>query len=167
MSKTKPLQTPSDRLIASEGNLLTVFFTAVLIFEAGSVVCAAARSSAIFIVGRAISGCGAAGVYAGVLTMVAQAAPMEKRPIYLASVISMFALAAIVGPLIGGALTDRVSWRWCFWINPFCGGVSAVVVFFGFSSFQQKKSTLRLQQKLRDVDVSGSVSLNWIRARLK
>jgi MFS family permease len=43
-----------------------------------------------------------------------------------------YAIAAVLGPLVGGALTDRVTWRWCFYINLPIGGAAALAVFFFF-----------------------------------
>lgn len=41
---------------------------------------------------------------------------LELRPLFLGVVVSLFGLFASIGPVIGGALTERVSWRWCFWL---------------------------------------------------
>lgn len=94
-----------------------IFMTALLIFELGSVVCATAPSSAALIIGRAIAGIGASAIYSGGMTILGYTVPLRKRSIYIALLTSMFGVSAIVGPLIGGALTDNLSWRWCFWIN--------------------------------------------------
>lgn len=44
-----------------------------------------------------------------------------------------YAVSAVLGPLIGGAFTDRVTWRWCFYINLPIGGAAAVAIFFFFN----------------------------------
>lgn len=41
---------------------------------------------------------------------------LRKRPLFMAIVVSMFGLMSGIGPLIGGAFTDDVTWRWCFWM---------------------------------------------------
>lgn len=140
------------------GNVKWMFMVGIFIFEAGSVLCAAATGSSMFIVGRAIVGCGAAGVYSGVMTMVGFSAPLEKRPTYIASVVSMFAVAAIVGPLVGGALTQSVSWRWCFWINPFIGVASVLAVLLFFTSPKRKAIFMTFSQKICQLDLPGCVS---------
>ena len=43
--------------------------------------------------------------------------PIKLRPLYLAGMSVMFSFAAIVAPLVGAGLTERVGWKWCFWIN--------------------------------------------------
>lgn len=70
----------------------------------------------MFILGRAIAGAGAAGIYQGALCIVGLTVPLEKRAIYLGIVPSSFILATCSGPIIGGALTSNAGWRWCFWI---------------------------------------------------
>jgi MFS family permease len=82
----------------------------------GSVICAAAPNSAAFIVGRAVAGIGAAGLYQGALSIVGLTVKLEKRPLYLGIVLSVFGIAVCLGPPLGGVLTDNASWRWCFWM---------------------------------------------------
>ena len=82
----------------------------------GSILCAAAPTSAVFIVGRAVAGIGAAGLFQGAMCIVAFISPLEKRPLYLGLVVSVFGAANCFGPILGGALTTDVTWRWCFWM---------------------------------------------------
>lgn len=88
------------------------YLVALIIFEVGSVICAAATSSPMFIVGRAIAGAGAAALYSGGMTIIGFSVPLRKRAIYIAALSSMFGIASVVGPILGGAFTDRLSWRW-------------------------------------------------------
>lgn len=89
------------------------YLFALVIFEVGSVICAAATSSPMFIVGRAIAGAGAAALFSGGMTIIGYSVPLRKRAIYIAALSSMFGIASVIGPLLGGALTDKASWRWC------------------------------------------------------
>jgi fucose permease len=88
------------------------FVGALVVFEVGSIICAAATSSSMLIVGRAIAGSGGAGLYSGGMTMLAYAIPLKQRTIYLACLSSMFGVASIVGPILGGVFTDQLTWRW-------------------------------------------------------
>jgi MFS family permease len=58
-----------------------VFLTVIVIFEAGSAICGAAPTSAIFIGGRAVAGLGAAGIFQGALVTVAYTVPVKSRPL--------------------------------------------------------------------------------------
>ncbi|KAF7901360.1 hypothetical protein EAF00_003581 [Botryotinia globosa] len=98
-----------------------VFLSFFFFFESGSLLCGTATSSNMLIVGRAVAGIGSAGLMNGAITILTHAVPMEKRPVYLGFMISTAQLALAVGPLIGGALTQYASWRWCFYINLPCG----------------------------------------------
>jgi len=69
------------------------------------------------IIGRAIAGLGASGIGVGIFTMLGFIAPPEKRPALLGYTGATYGIAAVLGPLIGGAFTSKVSWVWCFWIN--------------------------------------------------
>lgn len=135
------------------------YLFALLLFEVGSIICAAATSSAMFIVGRAVAGAGAAALFSGGMTIIGYSVALRKRPIYIAALSSMFGIASVVGPILGGALTDRVSWRWCFWINLPFGAVSLAVVFFFFANPERAYSHMSVRARIKEIDLLGSLFL--------
>jgi fucose permease len=103
---------PSFGKIYTYFSVKWTFLVAIILFELGSTLCAAATSSPMLIVGRAVAGCGASGLFSGSMTIIGYAVPLRKRALYIACLSSMFGIASIIGPIIGGALTDKASWRW-------------------------------------------------------
>lgn len=71
---------------------------------------------------------GSSGLINGALTILAACVPLAKRPVYLGIVMSVSQLGIVLGPLIGGALTQYTTWRWCFYINLPIGGLTAGVL---------------------------------------
>jgi MFS family permease len=90
-----------------------VFLAHLFVFELGSLICAVANSSSILIGGRTLAGLGAAGLMNGGLNILANATPLEKRPLYTGIMVGIGQIGLVSGPLIGGALTEHASWRWC------------------------------------------------------
>ncbi|KAH7333563.1 ABC transporter [Rhizoctonia solani] len=109
-----------------------IYVVAVLIFEIGSLFCAVAPSAEFLIFGRAVAGTGAAGIFISILSIIAQVTRLEDRPLLFGLFGAVFAVSSVVGPLVGGAFTDHVSWRWCFYINLPFGAVSigAILILF-------------------------------------
>lgn len=105
-----------------------VFLLEILLFEIGSAICGAAPSSTAFIVGRAIAGLGASGLFSGLMVMMVYTVPLQQRPIYQGLFAAIFAIGSVIGPLLGGVFVDRVTWRWCFYINLPIGAVTILVV---------------------------------------
>ncbi|RSL51082.1 hypothetical protein CEP54_011624 [Fusarium duplospermum] len=125
-----PRITDQFHALQDVGCLKWTFLAALFMFEIGSVLCAAAQSSAMLIVGRTIAGIGCAGISSGGLIIIANITPMEKRATYQSLYGGIFGIDSVVGPLVGGAFTDKVSWRWFFYINLPLGAVSAASIIF-------------------------------------
>ncbi|CAI4215524.1 unnamed protein product [Parascedosporium putredinis] len=81
-----------------------LFLISVLLFEAGSILCATASVSAAVIAGRVVSGLGSAGVMAGAIAIMIPLVPLHKRVFYQGIFASIFAISPLVGPLIGAPL---------------------------------------------------------------
>ncbi|OCF40914.1 aflatoxin efflux pump AFLT [Kwoniella heveanensis CBS 569] len=103
-----------------------VMLFAVVVFEIGSLVCGVAPSMDVLILGRAIAGLGASGIFSGGMVIIAELTPLHSRAQYFALFGVCFAVASVIGPLVGGAFSDHVSWRWCFYINLPIGGVAVI-----------------------------------------
>ncbi|KAE8327604.1 major facilitator superfamily domain-containing protein [Aspergillus sergii] len=136
-----------------------VFQICLVVFEVGSILCAAATNSAMFIVGRAIAGTGAAGILQGALSIIAITVVLEKRPLYQGIVISVFVISVCVGPVLGGAFTTHGIWRWCFWINVPIGGVTLVLLLFvlRIRNAANENRSLPLKVKLQHMDPIGCI----------
>ncbi|CAJ2512383.1 Uu.00g053980.m01.CDS01 [Anthostomella pinea] len=107
-------------------NVKRTFLVSLALFEIGSVVCGAAPNSIVFIVGRAIAGLGGAGIFSGVQIIMIPMIPLRKRAMFQGIFGTVFGLASVLGPLVGGAFTESVSWRWCFYVNLPIGAVAAL-----------------------------------------
>ena len=105
-----------------------LFQSAIVIFLVGSALCGTAQNLTELIGFRGLQGLGAGGLMVGALSIIGDIVPPRERGRYQGYMGGVFALASVVGPLIGGFFVDNLSWRWCFYVNLPVGVVALVVV---------------------------------------
>jgi EmrB/QacA subfamily drug resistance transporter len=104
-----------------------VFLTAILIFLAGSMLAGLSQTMGELIGFRALQGIGAGGLMVGAQAIIADIVPPRERGRYMGLIGSVFAVASVAGPLLGGFLTS-IDWRWIFYVNVPIGIVAVVIV---------------------------------------
>ncbi|KAF2721085.1 putative efflux pump antibiotic resistance protein [Polychaeton citri CBS 116435] len=111
-----------------------VYLFANVIWIIGLVLCGAATSSTIFVVGRAIAGLGTAGLDAASLVVLVHSTPLSKRPMFLTFQGAIEGISVLLGPLLGGAITQYLTWRWCFYISLPFGGACLLATMYSWDS---------------------------------
>jgi EmrB/QacA subfamily drug resistance transporter len=107
-----------------------VFLAAILIFLAGSMLAGLSQTMGQLIGFRAIQGIGAGGLMVGAQAIIADIVPPRERGRYMGLIGSVFAVASVAGPLLGGFFVEHLSWHWVFFINLPVGVVAVAVVIF-------------------------------------
>ncbi|OCK78902.1 putative MFS toxin efflux pump [Lepidopterella palustris CBS 459.81] len=138
-------------------NVKIIFLLAIGVFELGSLICAVAPSSTALIVGRAVAGMGVGGIFSGALVIIAHTLPLQKRPMIFGAFGAMWGLASIAGPLLGGVFTEKISWRWCFYINLPVGGFSIAVVLLVLHIHRNPNdSSKSYLDRIKELDLIGA-----------
>jgi EmrB/QacA subfamily drug resistance transporter len=123
--------TVSTPLYGKLGDMLgrkPVFLAAILIFLAGSMLAGLSQSMGELIGFRALQGVGAGGLMVGAQAIIADIVPPRERGRYMGLIGSVFAVASVAGPLLGGFLVDNLSWRWVFYVNMPVGALAVLIV---------------------------------------
>jgi EmrB/QacA subfamily drug resistance transporter len=149
---TSAISTPIYGKLADLYGRKNVLSAGIIIFLAGSVLCGLSQTMYMLIGFRAIQGLGAGGIFTVTYTIVGDVFTLEERPKVQGGISTVWGIASLAGPLLGGILIDNLSWHWVFFINiPF--GIWSVVLL-------QKNLHENLEKKKHVIDFAGILTLS-------
>jgi EmrB/QacA subfamily drug resistance transporter len=148
--------TPSWGKISDIWGRKPILLCAAGIFFIGSLLAGLSVSIGMLIAARAIQGTGGGGLIILVNICISDLFSMRKRGTYFGIVGMVWAFASAVGPILGGVFTEKVSWRWCFYINLPITGTAFVVLFF-FLHLDNPRTPV--WDGLKAVDWAGSLTI--------
>ncbi len=126
----------------------------VALFMLGSLFCGVAQSMPQLIIARAIQGIGGGVIFSSVFAVLGDLFPPAERGKYMGLFTGTFTLASLIGPTVGGLLTDHASWRWCFYLNVPVGALSLAFIALNLPEPAKKGG------KLGNIDFLGSLMLS-------
>ncbi|MFS8111406.1 MDR family MFS transporter [Rhizobium jaguaris] len=128
-----------------------MIYAAILIFLLGSVLSGLAQTLLQLIIFRAIQGLGAGGLLPLAQIIIGDLVPPAKRGRNQGSIVAVFAVCSVLGPIVGGIITDLLSWHWIFYVNLPIGAVALVMIGRALKRPHQARS--------RRIDYLGAVLL--------
>ena len=128
-----------------------LFQVAILVFMVGSLACGIAQDMFQLVLARGLQGVGGGGLFALAFTILGDVVSPRERGRYVGYFTSVFTVASVVGPLLGGFFVDTLNWRWIFLINLPFGAVALVVT--------SRALRLPWTRQERTIDVMGAVLL--------
>jgi EmrB/QacA subfamily drug resistance transporter len=123
--------TPIFGKLADMYGIRRIFQVSMWVFIIASALCGTSSNMHQLIVFRGLQGAGGGSLIALGLTVVGTIYPHEKIGRMMGVMAAVWALAAVMGPIIGGVLVEKISWRWIFYINIPSGFVTALLVLAG------------------------------------
>ncbi|KAJ5460835.1 Efflux pump dotC [Penicillium daleae] len=133
-----------------------ILLIAVAWFFISSIVCAVAVNMEMLIAGRALQGVAGGGLLQLITIIISDLFSVRHRSLYLGLMEFMWAFAGGIGPLLGGAFSQYVSWRWNFWINVPVSGVTFILLLF-FLDVHNPET--KIMDGVKAIDWFGSVSI--------
>lgn len=108
----------------------SLFLAALSTFVIASALCGISQTAGQLVAFRALQGLGGGGLMVLSQAIIADVVPIRERAKYMTPIGAVFGIASVVGPLLGGYLTDHTHWRWVFWINLPLGAAAIAAAFF-------------------------------------
>ncbi len=128
---TSTISTPLYGKLSDMYGRKPLFFTAIIIFLIGSILCGLAQTMFQLIAFRAVQGLGAGGLITLAQTTVGDLIAPRERGRYQGLFGAVFAACSVAGPLLGGIITDTLSWRWIFYVNLPVGAAALALIAIG------------------------------------
>ncbi|KAF2472397.1 putative MFS multidrug transporter [Lindgomyces ingoldianus] len=125
-----------------------------VMFGVFSVACAVSQTMEQLIIFRALQGIGGSGLYSLVFVVLAKIVPMNQLGLYSGVLSSVFALASLLGPILGGVIVVNTTWRWIFWLNAPGVSVAIALLLYAMPPSQER---IWDTERLKRVDYIGSV----------
>ncbi|KAI1466940.1 major facilitator superfamily domain-containing protein [Daldinia caldariorum] len=133
------------------------FIASYLIFIAFSIACGFAQSLVQLIACRALQGLGGSGLYSITMIILPEVAPERIKRFIGGLVGIVITMSSVLGPVLGGVLTEYTTWRWVFWINGPIGAVSTLLFYFTWPPPQYLPHFGK--RSWRELDYTGSILL--------
>ncbi|MFZ5476597.1 MAG: MFS transporter [Myxococcota bacterium] len=122
------VSTPAWGVVADRVGRRDTYVAGVLAFLAGSGVCALAPSMDVLVAGRVVQGVGAGAIMPLTMTLFGDLWPVDARARLTGLFSIVWGVSALIGPLVGGLITDAIGWRGIFWMNLAPGLAAGAVV---------------------------------------
>jgi EmrB/QacA subfamily drug resistance transporter len=128
-----------------------ILLVGVGLFLAGSALAGLSTTTAALIAARTVQGLGAASLFTSALAVIADLYPPERRARYMGLLSATMGISSVIGPLVGGLVTDAFGWHWAFFINLPLGAVAVYLIVTRMPNFAARRGS--------PVDIAGSVTL--------
>ena len=132
----------------------SLMILSITIFLVGSAICGASRNISTLISGRVVQGGGAGGMNMLAHVIISDIIPLRERGSFMAIIYLAIAVGTGVGPIAGGIIVQKISWRWVFLLNLPIGGLALCLVMAFLQVKYNKESTITA--KLKRIDFIGN-----------